>query len=373
MNTQSSTMLIDGKEWKLVPVEPTGAMCEAAERAAQDATRVAAQYVHDGLLEPGAALSPAIPYRAMLSAAPQPPVLCRVGVTEGEGNNGSLAKNGVAACNRPLVAEEASADPDDVTPSPAPVQPPEGGTGWPVLPCRFSARGCQDHAVGIFHVPEGCHCWPDPIQALCAQHACKADSPGPIVCVIDFSIPSPPGQDDRTDDGSNKAQLPDAFERLSRAIMRADEFEKADCDFLCQQLGLPIDGPHRPHIESFRQQTWSVACQSGFAEAQLAALPRKDVEGGWTLAENLSMRMQKYADRFRDRDRAGHAEVIERWMVQIAELLAAERSRVIEECAGLVDLHAREAAAENIHTLPSGLKAIAAAIRDLGKQTGGAE
>ena len=76
-----------------------------------------------------------------------------------------------------------------------PVQPPEGGTRWPVLPCRFSARGCQDHAVGIFHVPEGCHCWPDPIQALCAQHACKADSPGPIVCVIDFSIPSPPGLD----------------------------------------------------------------------------------------------------------------------------------------------------------------------------------
>jgi hypothetical protein len=51
------------------------------------------------------------------------------------------------------------------------------------LKCRF---GC-DVPVGIFHVPEGCICWDDPVQALCAQHIVTAESTGPIVCLIDFS------------------------------------------------------------------------------------------------------------------------------------------------------------------------------------------
>ena len=40
-------------------------------------------------------------------------------------------------------------------------------------PCRF---GCRDRAVGIFWFKggDGCICWPDPVQALCAQHEIKA-------------------------------------------------------------------------------------------------------------------------------------------------------------------------------------------------------
>jgi hypothetical protein len=43
---------------------------------------------------------------------------------------------------------------------------------WSKLKCRF---GCDAAVVGIYHAPQGCVCWPDPVQALCAQHAIKAD------------------------------------------------------------------------------------------------------------------------------------------------------------------------------------------------------
>ena len=33
--------------------------------------------------------------------------------------------------------------------------------------CRF---GCDEEPIGIYHVPGGCACFPDPVQALCAQH-----------------------------------------------------------------------------------------------------------------------------------------------------------------------------------------------------------
>lgn len=36
----------------------------------------------------------------------------------------------------------------------------------PIIYCRL----CKDPAVGIYHMPEGCACAPDPVQALCAQH-----------------------------------------------------------------------------------------------------------------------------------------------------------------------------------------------------------
>ena len=52
------------------------------------------------------------------------------------------------------------------------------------IKCRF---GC-DAPVGIFHMPEGCICWRDPVQALCAQHVIKAESSGPISCIVDFRI-----------------------------------------------------------------------------------------------------------------------------------------------------------------------------------------
>lgn len=49
------------------------------------------------------------------------------------------------------------------------------------LACRFS---CDDPVVGIYYIPEGCWCWPDPVQALCAQHAIKVESTGEIICLI---------------------------------------------------------------------------------------------------------------------------------------------------------------------------------------------
>lgn len=49
-----------------------------------------------------------------------------------------------------------------------------------MIPCRFAEYGCQSPAAGIFFVPEGCHCWPDPVQALCNQHTLTMESTGPI-------------------------------------------------------------------------------------------------------------------------------------------------------------------------------------------------
>jgi hypothetical protein len=54
------------------------------------------------------------------------------------------------------------------------------------LTCRF---GCKSPVVGVFHVPAGCVCWRDPVQALCAQHANKVQSTGPITCLLDFESP----------------------------------------------------------------------------------------------------------------------------------------------------------------------------------------
>jgi hypothetical protein len=56
------------------------------------------------------------------------------------------------------------------------------------LRCRFPT--CSGAPVGVFHVPEGCNCWPDPLQALCAQHAVKVHSTGPISLLLDFRAPA---------------------------------------------------------------------------------------------------------------------------------------------------------------------------------------
>lgn len=50
------------------------------------------------------------------------------------------------------------------------------------LRCRF---GCAGPVVGIYHTPEGCICWPDRVQALCAQHALSVDG-GPVTPIIVF-------------------------------------------------------------------------------------------------------------------------------------------------------------------------------------------
>ena len=57
--------------------------------------------------------------------------------------------------------------------------PPAG-----VVPCIF---GCKE-AVGIFHAEfkdaPGCLCHSEPVQALCAQHALKAQQNGVSLRVI---------------------------------------------------------------------------------------------------------------------------------------------------------------------------------------------
>jgi hypothetical protein len=35
-------------------------------------------------------------------------------------------------------------------------------------------------ATGLYYIPEGCNCFPDPIQALCEQHFITCHSTGPI-------------------------------------------------------------------------------------------------------------------------------------------------------------------------------------------------
>jgi len=50
------------------------------------------------------------------------------------------------------------------------------------LKCRF---GCSSPVVAIVHAPQGCHCFPDPVQALCAQHAQSIDG-GPVTPIVDL-------------------------------------------------------------------------------------------------------------------------------------------------------------------------------------------
>lgn len=48
--------------------------------------------------------------------------------------------------------------------------------------CRFPT--CGEPAVAIWSTPNGCVCWPDPVQALCWQHGEKMQSEGPahMIC-----------------------------------------------------------------------------------------------------------------------------------------------------------------------------------------------
>lgn len=52
---------------------------------------------------------------------------------------------------------------------------------WEAIPCRHR---CPHHAVGLYYVPEGCNCFPDPVQALCEQHFIKLHSAGPITTIV---------------------------------------------------------------------------------------------------------------------------------------------------------------------------------------------
>ena len=58
-----------------------------------------------------------------------------------------------------------------------------------------------------------------------------------------------------------------ADERIIAAYRASKEHEKADIDWLCEQLGLPHEGAHRSALESFRKQIWNVASEHGFDAA----------------------------------------------------------------------------------------------------------
>lgn len=58
------------------------------------------------------------------------------------------------------------------------------------LRCRHVR--CKSPPVGIYLAPAGCRCWTDPVQALCAQHACKVQSAGPVTLLLDLREPPGP-------------------------------------------------------------------------------------------------------------------------------------------------------------------------------------
>src|SRR5262245_47914321 len=57
------------------------------------------------------------------------------------------------------------------------------------LKCR---HGCDAPVRAVVYASEGCLCFTDPVQALCAQHYEKMASAGPIEMVVDFWAAAPP-------------------------------------------------------------------------------------------------------------------------------------------------------------------------------------
>jgi hypothetical protein len=52
------------------------------------------------------------------------------------------------------------------------------------LRCRY---GCAQ-PIGIFHLPYGSQDHPDPIQALCEQHARYVITPSVMQCLVDLRL-----------------------------------------------------------------------------------------------------------------------------------------------------------------------------------------
>lgn len=50
------------------------------------------------------------------------------------------------------------------------------------MTCRF---GCDSGVVGLYSAPSGCICWPDKIQALCAQHAVKGMQNNDMTAIVE--------------------------------------------------------------------------------------------------------------------------------------------------------------------------------------------
>jgi hypothetical protein len=55
---------------------------------------------------------------------------------------------------------------------------------WESTPCRRD--GCKHHAVGLYHVPEGCDGVVDPVQALCEHHFIHARPSGPMWTIVSW-------------------------------------------------------------------------------------------------------------------------------------------------------------------------------------------
>jgi hypothetical protein len=53
---------------------------------------------------------------------------------------------------------------------------------WHMLRCRF---GCDHPVAGLYFAPFGCICFPDPVQALCSQHAVKGLQNNDMVLLIE--------------------------------------------------------------------------------------------------------------------------------------------------------------------------------------------
>lgn len=56
---------------------------------------------------------------------------------------------------------------------------------WSKLACRFGCDPDRNPVVGLYHAPEGCHCYPDHIQALCGQHAIKSQQNNEMTPIIE--------------------------------------------------------------------------------------------------------------------------------------------------------------------------------------------
>ena len=47
---------------------------------------------------------------------------------------------------------------------------------------------CESAAVAVFRFPAGCACSSERVQALCAQHACKATPQGGMLLINDLTV-----------------------------------------------------------------------------------------------------------------------------------------------------------------------------------------
>lgn len=56
---------------------------------------------------------------------------------------------------------------------------------WDILKCRHGCDPQRHPVVGIYHAPQGCICWDDPVQALCIAHAVKGQQNNDMSPIIE--------------------------------------------------------------------------------------------------------------------------------------------------------------------------------------------